>query len=136
MKRDRPIISPALYPGSERARAVPDTARANQHPRFSIFACVEKGLFTDFQVPTEAMILPEPDLEKALNLTMKCNFQWRWNVHEEESLMLNYTLSFLFIYWGAGGSEVRKEPGGLRKPGAMFTRPGDKSKYGTKSKRF
>lgn len=58
------------------------------------------------------MILPEPDLKKALNLTMKCNFQWRWNVHEEEPLMLNYTLSFLFIYWGAGG--VRNEEGAWR----------------------
>lgn len=47
--------------------------------------------------------------------------------------MLNYTLSFPFIYWSMWGRRgVRsKEPEELRKPGTMFTRPVDKYKHGT-----
>lgn len=56
--------------------------------------------------------------------------------NEEEPPMLNYTLSFLFIYWGVGVGVRSEEPGGPRKPGTMFTRPMNKCKYGTKSKQF
>lgn len=41
------------------------------------------------------------------NLAVKCSFQGRWDVHEEEPLVLSYTLSFLFVYGGEGESEVR-----------------------------
>lgn len=49
--------------------------------------------------------------------------------------MLSYSLSFLFIY--LGGRVRSEEPGGPRKPGAMFTRPvGDEYECGTKSSRL
>lgn len=51
MKWDRSAHLTNFVPGSEWTRTIPDTALANQHPRFLILTCGEKGLFTDFQVP-------------------------------------------------------------------------------------